>query len=151
MPERSTTEAIHIVRILMEQYRKSKRDLHMEFIDLQKAYNYVSREVLWKYLEARGVPVAHIKSIKNIYDGAKTRVRTLGGDLDHFLVVMGLHQGSSLIPFLFALEMDLLTHHIQREVPWCILFADGIILIDEMREGVYARFGSRPWSLKVLS
>nr|XP_016448327.1 PREDICTED: uncharacterized protein LOC107773418 [Nicotiana tabacum] len=32
--------------------------------------------------------------------------------------------------------MDALTRHIQGEVPWCILFADDIVLIDETRGGV---------------
>uniref|UniRef100_A0A1S4B2M0 Reverse transcriptase domain-containing protein n=3 Tax=Nicotiana TaxID=4085 RepID=A0A1S4B2M0_TOBAC len=32
--------------------------------------------------------------------------------------------------------MDSLTHHIQGEVPWFMLFADDIVLIDETRGGV---------------
>ncbi|KAG5620200.1 hypothetical protein H5410_005418 [Solanum commersonii] len=44
-----------------------------------------------------------------MYDKAKTRVRIVGGDSYHFQVEMGLHQGSSLSPFLFALAIDQLT------------------------------------------
>ena len=34
--------------------------------------------------------------------------------------------------FLFAVIMDELTREIQDEIPWCILFADEIVLIDEL-------------------
>ncbi|XP_070017332.1 uncharacterized protein [Nicotiana sylvestris] len=70
---------------------------------------------------------------------AKTRVRTVGGDSDHFPVVTGLHQGSAFSPFLFVPVMDAITHHIQGEVPWCMLFADDIVLIDKTRRGVNER------------
>ncbi|XP_070025044.1 uncharacterized protein [Nicotiana sylvestris] len=78
-------------------------------------------------------------TIKDMYAGAKTRFRIVGGDSDHFPVKMGLHQGSALSLFLFALVLDALTHHIQREVPWCMLFIDDIVLIDESRVDVNDR------------
>ncbi|XP_070050827.1 uncharacterized protein [Nicotiana tomentosiformis] len=37
--------------------------------------------------------------------------------------------------------MDVLSRHIQWEVPWCMLFSDDIVLIDETRSGVNARLG----------
>jgi len=65
-----------------------------------------------------------------MYEGRRTRVRTPGGISDDFAFSMGLHQDSALSPFLFTLVLDELTRGIQDEVPWCMLFADDIVLID---------------------
>jgi len=49
--------------------------------------------------KARGVPMTYIRVIKDTYEGAKTRVRTVGGDLGRFHVEVRLHQGSTLSCF----------------------------------------------------
>ena len=136
MPGRSTIEAIHLIRRTIELYRDRQKDLHMVFIDLEKAYDRVPREVLWRCLQAKGLSETYIQIIQDMYEGNRTIVKTPGGDTEGLPISIGLHRGSALSPFLFVLVMDELTRHIQEDVPWCMLFADDIVLVDESRQGI---------------
>jgi hypothetical protein len=120
----------------MGRYREEKKDLHMVFIDLEKAYDKVPRDVMWWALEKQKVPTKYITLIKDMYKDAMTCVRTYDGDTSDFPIKIGLHQGSALSPYLFALVMDEVTRDIQGDISWCMLFADDVVLVDESRTGV---------------
>jgi len=120
----------------MERYREQKKDLHMVFIDFEKAYDKIPRNVMWWALDRHKVPTKYVALIKDMYNNVMTRVRTSDGDTDDFPIKIGLHQGSALSPYLFALVMDEVTRDIQGDIPWCMLFADDVVLVDESRAGV---------------
>ncbi|GJV10816.1 retrovirus-related pol polyprotein LINE-1 [Tanacetum coccineum] len=136
MPGRSSIEAIHLIRSLIEKSRERQRDLHLAFIDLEKAYDSVPRELIWKTLIDKGASRRYIKVIRDMYEGAKTRVRTPIGTTEFFPVEVGLHQGSTISPYLFALILDKLSRGIQEDIPWCLIFADDIVLVSESAKGL---------------
>jgi hypothetical protein len=47
-----------------------------------------------------------------------------------------MDQGSALSPYLFTLVMDEVLRDIQGGIPWCMLFVDEVVLVDENRTGV---------------
>ena len=70
---------------------------------------------------------------------SKTGVRCAVATKESFKVKVGLHHGSALSPFLFAVIMDRLTDKIRREPPWTMQFADDIVICEETREEVERR------------
>ncbi|KAK3512866.1 hypothetical protein QTP70_028938 [Hemibagrus guttatus] len=134
MPRKSTTDAIFALRILMEKYRDGQRELHCVFVDLEKAYHRVPREELWYCMRKSGVAEKYIRVVQDMYERSRTVVRCAVGQTEEFNVEVGLHQGSALSPFLFAIVMDQLSEEVSQESPWTMMFADDIVICSESRE-----------------
>jgi hypothetical protein len=66
-----------------------------------------------------------------MYDNIVTSVRTSDGDTDDFSIKIGLHQWSALSRYLYDLVMNEVTRYIQGDIPWCMLFADDVVLVDD--------------------
>ena len=93
---------LFVVRRLQELARRRRIPLYMFFVDLQKAYDSVDRELLWKVLARAGVPEEMIAVIRQFHDGMQAQVRMDDGELsDWFEVTQGLRQGCVLSPLLF--------------------------------------------------
>ncbi|KAK3510844.1 hypothetical protein QTP70_022787 [Hemibagrus guttatus] len=136
MPRKSTTDAIFALRILMEKYRDGQRELHCVFVDLEKAYDRVPREELWYCMRKLGVAGKYVRVVQDMYERSRTVVRCAVGQTEEFNVEVGLHQGSALSPFLFAIVMDQLSEEVRQESPWTMMFADDIVICSESREQV---------------
>jgi hypothetical protein len=79
-------EVIFLIKQLMERCKEQRKYLHMIFIDLEKVYDKVSRNVLWWALQKHEVSTKYITLIKDMYDNIVTSVRTSDEDTNDFSI-----------------------------------------------------------------
>ncbi|CAH8472212.1 unnamed protein product [Schistosoma guineensis] len=104
--DRSCTDQIVTLRIIVEQSIEWNSSLYINFIDYEKAFDSMDRTTLWKLLRHYGVPQKIVNIIQNSYDGLHCKI-VHGGQLTKlFEVKTGVRQGCLLSPFLFLLVID---------------------------------------------
>jgi len=104
--EKSTVDAIFAVRQLVENYGTVGKDFFVAFIDLEKAFDRVPREVIWWEFRK--------KVVMEMYREAETAVQIEGKKTAWFEVKLGVHQGIVLSPLLFEIVMEALTDHLNK-------------------------------------
>jgi len=133
-PGRGTTDAIFIVRQIQEKFLAQKKDLWIAFVDLEKAFDRVPREVLWWALRQSGVDEWIVRVIQSMYEGALTSVKLGTGESVEFAVKVGVHQGLVLSPLLFILVLEALSKKFRIGLPWELFYADDLALLTESEE-----------------
>ena len=126
---RATTDAIFVLQQLSERHREKKKPLHAVFVDLEKAFDRVPRELIWKAMRRKGVPEGYVRLVQDMYEGAETTAATAAGETKPFPVRVGVHQGSVLSPLLFIPVIDLIADAAGSELPGELFFADDIAIL----------------------
>ena len=80
--------------------------LYINFIDFEKAFDSMDREILWKLLRHYGVPHKIISLIWYTYKDLSCKTTHAGQLSESFEVKTGVSQGYLLSPFLFLLVID---------------------------------------------
>ena len=70
----SCTDQIAILQITVEQSIKWQFSLYINVIDFEKAFNIISREVLWRLLQYYRMPVKVVTIIRALYEGFSAQV-----------------------------------------------------------------------------
>ncbi|XP_037773627.1 uncharacterized protein LOC119569633 [Penaeus monodon] len=102
--------------------------------DLEKAYDRIPKQEVWRCMRKRGVTEKYLRMIQETYKNVTTKLRCTLGMTDGVEVKVGLHQGSALSPKLFNVIMDVMTEEVREEPPLCILYADDIVLVAETKQ-----------------
>ena len=109
IPGRGTTDAIFVVRQLQKKYLAANKRLYMAFVDLEKAFDWVPRKVIWWALRKLGVEEWIVRLVQGMYANARSSVRVGEGYSEEFEVKVGVHQGSVLSPLLFIIVLEALS------------------------------------------
>ena len=72
-----------------------------------------------------------MRAVMSFYEGAKTGVR-VGLELsEEFEVKVGVHQGSMLLPLVFAIMVDVVMENVRNGL-MSEMYADDLVLMSEM-------------------
>src|SRR5664279_590563 len=106
----------------------------MAFVDLEKVFDRVPREVVWWALRKLGVDEWIVSVIKSMYEEATTAVKVNGRVSNAFVVRVGVHQGSVLSPLLFIIVLEALSREFKEGLPMELLYADDLVLLADSIE-----------------
>ena len=127
MKGKGTNNAIFTVRQMQENFRVKGKKLYFGFVDLEKAFDRVPREVIRWATRKLGVEEWLVLAVMSMYTGAKTVVRTVYGNSSGFQEKVGMHQGSALSPLLFVIVVEDISREFRVALPWELLYADVVI------------------------
>ena len=113
MPGRGAVDAVLVLRKLSEKFRDKKK-LFFIFVDLEKAFDLMHREVLCFNVRLKGVQEYLVNEAMSLYKGCETAVSVDGELSSSFSVKVGVHQGSVLSPISLIMVMDVLTEDVRK-------------------------------------
>ena len=88
---RGTTDAIFIARQIQEKYIARKKPLYLAFVDLEKAFDRIPRDVIWWAMRTLGVEEWAVTAVQSMYANARSRVQVNGEYSEEFPVKVGVH------------------------------------------------------------
>ena len=104
--DRSTAAHILALRRLVKELKNHQKEAVLLFIDFKKAFDSIDRNVMFKILEAYGIPPEIVEAIRIMYTNTSATVITPEGLTDFFTINTGVLQSDPLAPFLFIICID---------------------------------------------
>ena len=135
--------AFSLMACVQKQFsNNNNRKLYVAFIDFQKCFDTINRNILWPILTKNGIQGKLLKCVKSMYESVKARVRASDNSLtEHINCTLGVKQGDICSPILFSLYINELAIEITRNGRHgvsletyellALLLADDIILCSE--------------------
>lgn len=115
LPGRRITDQIKLAKMMISYAEATEQDGMIVALDQEKAYDKISHLYLWKTMRKFNLPENFIKTVKNLYAGAETRVILNGYMSSPFEVIRGVRQGDPLSCLLFNIAIEPLSTLLRSE------------------------------------
>ena len=115
MKDKSSTDHIAALRIIIEQSTEWQTPLYTNFIDFEKAFDSVDRNVIWQLMGYYGVPPKFIKLIQELYEASSCQVIHNGKLSEPFEMNTGVRQGCLLSAMIFIMVVDWIMREVESQ------------------------------------
>lgn len=134
----STIDHIFTLNSLIELYTQNNKRLYCAFVDYSKAFDLVDRSSLWTKVVQNGINGKVLKIIKNMYENAKSCLKSNNNISDFFQCNIGVRQGENLSPLLFAIYLNDFQSFLSKNCRGTLDIAkDAAQILNEPSVGIY--------------
>ena len=137
---RSTTDAIHRIRRIMETAYEYGISIEMLFVDFQQAFDTISRKKLLEAMRTIGIPSKLIKLVAMTINKITAKVKTEEGETDEFEIKTGVRQGDVLSSTLFNIILEYIIRKLNisdtiiNKETQIIAYADDVVIISRSKK-----------------
>lgn len=142
--QRGCIDQIFALRNIIEQCTEWQRQLYVNFVDFEKAFDSIHRDSLWSILRHYGIPSKLVHLIRSFYDNFRCSV---GHSDTFFEVKTGVRQGCVMSAVLFNLAIDWVMRRTTEDTPrgirWSLFstledldFADDLALLSHTHQHI---------------
>jgi hypothetical protein len=150
----STIDHVFTLLAFIQKQFSKNRKLYVAFIDFEKAFDSINRNLLWPILLKNGVRGKLYKCIKSMYDNVKCKVRCGTQLSDYINSTAGVKQGDVCSPILFSLFINELALEVLNTGRhgalfsadafelFILLLADDVVLLSETVVGLQTQLNN---------
>ena len=154
----------HVFTLLacVQKQFNNNRKLYVAFIDFEKCFDTINRNLLWPILIKNGIKGKLFRCIRSMYFSVKARIRCGDSLTDQIHCTLGVKQGDNCSPVLFSLFINELALEVIRNGRhgasflldpyelFILLLADDVALVSETPIGLQNQLNNLCRSAKSL-